>query len=119
ALGEISPGRFRLGLGVGGLQDLASMGVQVQKPVEAMRKTVQTLRSIWGGEFSITDKELRLESYKPQYGHPVDTPVFMGVRGPKLLSLAAETADGVILSGPREYVRESIGLVRERRCGSG
>jgi len=119
ALSEISSGRFRLGLGVGGLQDLASMGVQVEKPLESMRRTLQTLRSIWRGETSVTDKELRLENYKPQYGHPVDTPVFMGVRGPKLLSLAAELADGVILSGPREYVKESIELIRERRLAAG
>ena len=40
----------------------------------------------------------------------------MGVRGPRLLELAAETANGLILSGPRKYIEESIKLVLNRRA---
>jgi len=118
ALNEISPGRFRLGLGVGGLQDLASMGVQVEKPVESMRKIVETLKGIWKDRKTVTSKELRLKNYKTSFA-PADIPIFMGVRGPRLLSLAAEIAGGIILSGPKEYVKESIKLVRERRVTAG
>ncbi|MBS7622263.1 LLM class flavin-dependent oxidoreductase [Candidatus Bathyarchaeota archaeon] len=118
ALEEISPGRFRLGLGVGGLQDLASMGVKVERPVESMRKIVEALREIWKGQGRISGKEIALDHYRPQPSR-IDVPIFMGVRGPKLVSLAAEIADGLILSGPRQYVKEMIRLVRERRSTAG
>ena len=118
ALNEISPGRFRLGLGVGGLQDLASMRVQVEKPVESMKKIVETLRGIWKDRNPVTSKELRLKNYKTSFA-PADIRIFMGARGPKLLSLAAEIADGLILSGPKEYVSESIKHVQERRAAAG
>jgi 5,10-methylenetetrahydromethanopterin reductase len=114
ALEETSPGRFRLGLGVGGLQDLSSMGVKVEKPVESMRKIVEALREIWKGQGWVTIKEHGLDYYRPQFSR-IDVPIFMGVRGPKLISLAAEVADGLILSGPKQYVKEMVKLVRERR----
>lgn len=119
ALSEISPDRFRLGLGIGGIQDLASMGIRIEKPVDLMRKTITTLRAIWENQGqSIDDEELRLSSYRPRFNGSGDIPIFIGARGPKLLALAAVIADGVILSGPRRYVQESIKMIKEKRVSS-
>jgi 5,10-methylenetetrahydromethanopterin reductase len=43
--------------------------------------------------------------------HPI--PIFLGVRGPRLLNLAGETADGIVLSGPKTYLKEAIRLVKD------
>ena len=117
ALNEISPGRFRLGLGVGGIQDLSSMGIQVQKPIELMRRAVGFLRTIWTSKnLPFNDEAIHIRDYRPHYKSSREIPVFMGVRGPKLLALAAEIADGVILSGPKRYIEEAIKLILERRA---
>ena len=117
ALDEISPGRFRLGLGVGGIQDLTTLGIKVEKPVEYMRRTVRLLRAIWKNKDQrLSDEELRVRDYKPQFRSANDIPIFMGVRGPKLLALASEIADGLILSGPKRYIQESVRLVLDRRA---
>ncbi|GEM_PF-701950 len=120
ALSEIAPKRFRLGLGVGGLRDLASMGIQIKKPTEMMRKTVRLLRVIWTSRgIPVSEGDLKIGGYRPQFGGKEEIPIFMGVRGPKLLAQAAELADGLILSGPKKYVEESIKLVLSRRTTLG
>lgn len=116
ALDEISPGRFRLGLGVGGIQDLASIGIQIRKPTELMRRTIGLLRTIWTNKtLPLNDEATHIRDYRPHYKSSREIPIFMGVRGPKLLALAAEIADGVILSGPKRYIEEAIRLILERR----
>jgi len=116
ALDEISPERFRLGLGVGGIQDLASIGIQIRKPTELMRRAVGLLRTIWTNrKLPVNDEAINIRDYRPHYKSSREIPVFMGVRGPKLLTLAAEIADGVILSGPKRYIEEAIKLILERR----
>jgi len=106
--------RFILGLGVGGLQDLAKLGVSVDKPDVLLRDAVDLLRRMWRGE-TITFKSghFKLEHYYTRYGLGYHVPIFLGVRGPKLLELAGEIADGVIISGPKKYLRKAIGLVKK------
>ena len=117
ALDEISPARFRLGLGIGGIQDLKTLGIKVEKPVECMRRTVSLLRTIWKNRNkAVNDEELKVRGYKARFQSGGDIPIFMGVRGPRLLALAAEVADGLILSGPKKYIQESVRLVLDRRA---
>jgi 5,10-methylenetetrahydromethanopterin reductase len=119
-LNEISPSRFRLGLGVGGIQDLARMGIRIEKPVELMRRTVELLRSVWRGQdVPLSDEEYGLRDYKAKFAKAEEISIVMGVRGPKLLALASEISDGLILSGPKRYIEESIKLVLSRREASG
>ena len=117
ALSEISPGRFRLGLGIGGIQDLKTLGINVEKPVECMKRTVSLLRTIWKNRRqAVSDEEFKVRGYKARFHSGGDIPIFMGVRGPRLLALAAEVADGLILSGPKKYIQESVRLVLDRRA---
>ena len=116
-ISEISPRRFKLGLGVGGLQDLASMGIRIEKAAELMRRTVNLLRTIWASQsIPVSDERLKINNYRPQFSSPEMIPIFLGVR---LLTQAADIADGVILSGPKRYIEEAIKLVRGRRAASG
>jgi 5,10-methylenetetrahydromethanopterin reductase len=114
ALGEIGPARFRLGLGVGGLQDLAKLGLTVDRPIAVLRNAVQTLRKIWSGEaLSVQGEHLDIQQFKASYQAQAEIPIYLGVRGPKLLRLAAGIADGVILSGPMIYLEKTIHTLRQ------
>jgi len=104
--------RFRLGLGVGGLQDLAKLGITLKNPERLMRNATTLLKSMWNGEkLSFKDSNFVLENYYNGYGLGYDIPIYFGVRGPKLLKLAGEIADGVILSGPKTYLQKAVKLV--------
>lgn len=116
SLREIDPARFRLGLGVGqfALQDLARLGLTVEKPVTMLRDAVSILRRIWAGETltfktGIFDLRQLLARYRPGFR----IPLYLNVRAPKLLRLAARIADGVILSGPLAYLEKAIAIVRD------
>jgi alkanesulfonate monooxygenase SsuD/methylene tetrahydromethanopterin reductase-like flavin-dependent oxidoreductase (luciferase family) len=120
ALNELGNGRFRLGLGVGGLQNLAKMGVAVEKPLSEMRDATHILRKIWNGEHVTFNSRLfRLEDYYNSYASGQRIPVFFGVRGERMLRLAGSIADGVILSGPKTYLEKAVGFVKEgsRKAG--
>jgi len=106
--------RFTLGLGVGGLQDLQKLGIKVVKPRDVLRNATVLLRAMWKGKtltFNKGDFQFRL--YQARYASNHEAPIFYGVRGPILLGLAGEISDGVILSGPKTYVRKAVHLVRE------
>lgn len=105
--------RFRLGLGIGGLQDLARLGITVKNHKNVLRDAVMLLRKIWKGEKLLFKSEsFALENYYTRHILESKIPIFFGVRGPKLLKLAGEIADGIILSGPRTYLEKAIRLVR-------
>lgn len=114
-LAEMGPNRFRLGLGIGGIQDLSSLGISIKKPVHTMERTVNILKKIWNNQDNtINNDDLNIHNYNIKY-RSKPTPIFFGVRGPKLMTLAAGIADGVILSGPRKFVENSIKLINDKQ----
>ena len=105
--------QFRLGLGIGGLQDLEALEIVVRDPERQLRNATTLLRRMWEGNALSFEDNYILEHYSPRYALGGQIPIFFGVRGPKLLKLAGEIADGIILSGPRTYLRKAISMVRE------
>lgn len=111
-LHEIGAGRYILGVGLGGVQDLLKRNIHVKKPVSALRDVTEALRQLYHGEKVSKATELfSLQDFCLHVSEPVNIPIFFGVRGPQMLKLAGEIADGVILSGPTEYIRYAINLV--------
>jgi len=120
ALREIDPARFRLGLGVGGLQDLARLGLTVEKPVAMLKESVDALRRIWAGEtLTLRGETFHLRQFLARYRPGFSIPLYLGVRGPSLLRLAGRIADGVILSGPLAYLKKALEMVRTGAIGGG
>jgi len=98
-LSQIGRGRFRLGL-------------DAARPNALMRDATTLLRRIWRGEtVTFTSDNFRLSNYYARYKPSFATPIYFGVRDQKLLELAGETADGVILSGPRRYIEKAVAIV--------
>lgn len=105
--------RFRLGLGIGGLQDLQKLGKTVEKPRELLHDATILLRKMWTHKMLSFQKEsFALRGHRTNYGSGSTMPILFGVRGPKMLRLAGQIADGVILSGPKTYLRKTVKLVK-------
>lgn len=115
ALVQIGGGdRFRLGLGVGGLQDLRKLGINIRNPANILKSASTLLHEIWSGKkVTFETGPFKLSNYHSSVTIRHQIPIFFGVRGPRLLNLAGEMADGVLLSGPVTYLRKAIGIVKE------
>jgi 5,10-methylenetetrahydromethanopterin reductase len=119
-LSELAEGQFVLGIGIGGMQDVHSIGIRIQKPVACLQETVKTLRKLWAGEAVTTECELfGLQDYSLGLKRPVRLQVFLGVRGPQMLKLAGHVADGVILSGPTAYLEYAINIITDEAARAG
>jgi 5,10-methylenetetrahydromethanopterin reductase len=95
---ELSGGRTTLGLGPGG--DMSHYGLAKTRPSQAIRETVQIVRELTSG----SQLSYRGELFSTNYAHlgfapPRQTPIYIAGRGPRILSLAGEIGDGVILGG--------------------
>lgn len=119
-LQEIGQGRFVFGTGVGGMQDLQRMGIMVKKPVTALRLAIGVLRELWAGKTVSVENELfKLDEYSLRIKGEASTPIFLGVRGPQMLKLAGQLADGVILSGPLDYLKIAGEIVDKSAVAAG
>lgn len=100
----LSGGLFELGLGAGAFWDaIRAMGGPVRSGGEALRaleEAIRIIRASWSGERSITAKG---EYYTVRGMHPGPIPVhqmeiWLGVIGPRAVSLAGRIADGWVPS---------------------
>lgn len=100
-VGEISNGRFTLGIGSGGLHNPAfrhTLGLPVLRPIATMRDYLITVRGLLAGETvtyegsAVTLRGINLGSTPPH------VPVVLGALGPNMLKLAGEASDGAALN---------------------
>lgn len=107
-IGELAPGRLRLGLGAGA-SGLAHLGIERSRPVTTLRDAVATIRALLAGKaVDLTEGA----------GPPVQlefptrpVPVLIGTRSPGLLRLAGEVADGAILG----HLVDATAIARARQ----
>jgi 5,10-methylenetetrahydromethanopterin reductase len=97
-LDELSEGRARLGLGAGGTNHRA-LGVRREAPAAALREAVGLIRGLLAGErVSVDGRVVRAQDARLDFApRRADVPVFIGARGPRVLEVAGEIADGVIV----------------------
>ncbi len=118
---ELSGNRFTLGLGVGGIPEIEKMtGDRPKNVLEVMRETTILLRKIFEGEKITYEGRLaHLKDYKLSVSGVSPPKIYFGVRGPKMLALAGEIADGVIFSGAKDYLLKAMKKVDESAEKSG
>ena len=110
SLDELSGGRFILGIGVSHKVTVESMwGLKLEHPVESMREYVSIVRSsLQEGSASVDGSHFVAHwSYSgPRRG---DIPLMISALSPRMLELAGEVADGVVLwmCSPG-YVRDMV-----------
>ena len=119
-------GRVMLGLGAWWEPIASRVGVRREKPLKAMREHIEALRQLftmeevtYQGEFVYLDR-VRLDV---AFGDtsPRDIPLYIGATGDKMLELAGEICDGVVLNYvvSVEYIRRAVALVEQgaRKAG--
>ena len=103
-LDELSDGRVLLGLGAWWDPLAKKVGIVRKKPLECMREYVQVIRQLlreeevnFQGEFVKMDG-VKLDMLHGSGAKPRPIPIFVGGTGFKMLELAGEMADGVLLN---------------------
>ncbi len=98
-LNEISPGRVICGLGVGDRTTLEMVNVKPSKPLATIRESVRIIREVTMGKSLDLDGEIfKVSGAKLNFKTTTATPIFVGAQGPKMLALAAEIGDGILIN---------------------
>ena len=127
-LGGKLDGRSRVMLGLGAWwQPIAGrVGVDLRKPLQAMRENVEVVRQLFTMEEVTSHGEfVNMEnvSLDVVWGDtsPRDIPIYIGATGPKMLELAGEICDGVCLNYgvSVDYIKRAIALVEKGAKKSG
>ncbi|HVC13551.1 MAG TPA: LLM class flavin-dependent oxidoreductase [Acidimicrobiales bacterium] len=102
-LDDLAPGRVLLGLGAWWDPLAAKVGITRTHPLTVMREVVTAVRALLANEtvtfhgewVDLTGVEL---DYVYQERRPKEVPIYIGATGDKMLELAGEIADGVVLN---------------------
>jgi 5,10-methylenetetrahydromethanopterin reductase len=119
-LDEMTGGRAFLGLGAGGSLTLDPLAIKRVKPLTAVRETIDTTRALFRGEtVTYQGQHVSLDGASIAYSRP-DIEIWVAGRGPKMLQLGGEKANGVSLSFMhRDLIHEVTSLVRSGSAISG
>lgn len=114
-LDDIAPNRIICGIGAWWDPLAKNVGIDRRKPLKAMRETVEVLRRLlnmervtFRGEFhQVEGIELDVVHGRREPRH---VPIYIGATGPKMMELAGEIADGVVLNYcvPPEYNDQAL-----------
>jgi len=109
-LDDLAPNRIICGIGAWWDPLAKNVGIDRRKPLKAMRETIYVMRKLlnmervtFHGEFHHVDGiELDVVHGRRE---PRNVPIYIGATGPKMMELAGEIADGVVLNYcvPPEY----------------
>lgn len=122
-LGQISEGRFVLGLGAGNRpRVMAGLGIEQKGVVDRLREAVDVIRRLLRGE--TVDHEsptLVLRDVGLDFEVGYDVPILIASRGPKVLRLAGESADGAMVEGmfTPPALDWALGRIGEGAAGGG
>lgn len=102
-LDDLAPNRVICGIGAWWDPLAKNVGIERRKPLKAMRETVEVLRRLlsmervtYHGEFHhVEGIELDVVHGRRE---PRNVPIYIGATGPKMMELAGEIADGVVMN---------------------
>ena len=110
--------RVMLGLGAWWEPITSRVGEHRHKPLTAMRENIEAIRQLftmeevsYSGEFVNLDR-VKLDIAYGDTG-PRDIPIYLGATGPKMLELAGEICDGVVLNYvvTTDYIRSAVNSI--------
>ncbi len=121
-VGQLSDGRFVLGIGTGGYgpRFWASVGMP-DRPVAVMGDYLTVMRALLAGEtVTYEGPALRLKDASLGVRGLPRVPVYLGALGSQMLRLAGERADGALLNwATTDRIAESRRLLQEGAARSG
>src|SRR5919197_1504922 len=102
-LDELAPGRIILGIGAWWDPVASKVGIKRTRPLQAMRETVEVTRKLlamervtFHGDFVDVD-DIEIDIVHGDRS-PKDVPIYIGATGMKMMEVAGEIADGVVLN---------------------
>jgi len=94
---ELADGRAILGIGAGAA-GFAAMGMTRDRPATAIREAIALIRGLLAGERVTQEGQIvRAHGARLDFPARASLPVYIAGRGPRILELAGEIADGVII----------------------
>ncbi|MGI0073418.1 MAG: LLM class flavin-dependent oxidoreductase [Nitrosotalea sp.] len=113
---EFSNGRVGfIGLGVGYRSRIEKFfGVKMENSLSKMREYVQIIRGLLSGnDFTYQGKFYNFQSFPRLVTQPLKVPILFGSSGCKMLRLAGEIADGVVLNsiGTPQYYKHVLSVL--------
>jgi 5,10-methylenetetrahydromethanopterin reductase len=102
-LDDLAPGRVILGIGAWWDPLAQKVGVDRARPLTVMREVITCVRALLANETVTFDGAyVHLDGVELDYVHqerrPKDVPIYLGATGMKMMELAGEIADGVVLN---------------------
>ncbi len=109
-LAEVSAGRLRLGIGVSHRPSMTeALGLEMGSPLRTMREYVTVLRAALAGQADHAGERYHVHWRSALPRLPEPPPVFLAGLSAKMLELAGEIADGVVLwLCTPEYIRTAV-----------
>ena len=114
-LNELAPARVVLGIGAGDKTTLASVGVEMRRPLSAVKEAVSIIRNMTSGENVVFKGEVfQIAGAKFFFKPRGRIPIYVGAQGPKMLALAGKIGDGVLINAcdPKD-VEYAVKCVKE------
>ncbi|MDJ0767273.1 MAG: LLM class flavin-dependent oxidoreductase [Ilumatobacter sp.] len=120
SLDELSGGRASLGIGAGGSLTLDPIGLRRVRALRAIRETIEISRALFSGERVSYDGDFAaLHDAQLDYARH-DIEIWLAGRGPKVLQLGAELADGVMLDFLHEDVlADAVASIEQAASSAG
>ncbi len=102
-LDDLAPGRILCGLGAWWDPLATKVGIDRAKPLTMMREVVTVVRALLANEtVTFEGHHVHLDGVELDYVYqerrPKDVPIYIGATGMKMMELAGEIADGVVLN---------------------
>lgn len=117
-MAEASPGNVAIAIGTGNPLFLAESGLQIDKPIRAMREGAEMLRALLGGEPVERGGQVHsLKGARMAFTPAQPIPIYMAAMKEQMLKLSGRASDGVVLSAglSAAFVKQSLALVEEGR----
>jgi 5,10-methylenetetrahydromethanopterin reductase len=98
-LGDLSGGRFVLGIGAGNrTRVLPALGLPTDLAAERISEAIDACRRLLAGEeVSMRGRTLALDGVRLESASSTPVPIFVGSRGPAVLRIAGAKADGAFI----------------------
>jgi len=99
SLDEIAPGRVVCGIAVGDRSTLANVGVEQVSPLAHVREAIAIIRQMTSGKAAkLEGRAFRISNARLLFSIRGRIPIYVGAQGPKMLALAGEIGDGVLIN---------------------
>lgn len=116
---EFAPGRVAATAGTANPTALAEIGIEVTHPLKTMREYVALLRSLLSGEtVNLAGSVFNINGAQMGLTPTTSIPLYMTAVKPRMLRLAGEISDGVLLSAgcAPDYITQCVDEIAQGRA---